>query len=150
MKQSTLSFQPITADAAQQQRKSVAEQWVREHPDSGCDCGDAPPTQRGPGRPRIKRTLNLEQAAGEQPAAQKPRTGKYTNWFSSPYISDAVRATNYFVSRVAFRAPEQKQKCLRVPQTQRSLKFMTRMALCPGVGGKNRTRFSAVTGLPSY
>jgi hypothetical protein len=92
MKQSTLSFQPITADAAQQQRKSVAEQWAREHPDSGCERGDAPPTQRGPGRPRIKRPLNLEQAAGEQPTAQKPRTGKYTNWFSSPYISDVLRA----------------------------------------------------------
>jgi hypothetical protein len=72
MKQSTLSFQPITADAAQQQRKSIAEQWVREHPDrvvSAAMHRSARPRQAG--RPRIKRPLNLEQEAAEQPTVQK-------------------------------------------------------------------------------
>jgi|LNAP01.1.fsa_nt_gb predicted nucleic acid-binding Zn-ribbon protein len=96
MQQTKLGFASITAEAAQHQRVALAEQWEREHPPQAATAAAAAPLKRGPGRPR-KRVLPAADAE-DVPAAQKPRTGSYTNWFGSPYIHDilqALRKHNY-------------------------------------------------------
>src|SRR4051812_25406194 len=92
MQQSKLSFTRISAESAQQQRVAVAEEWKRSHPAEASAAAAAEPlAKRGPGRPPKKRDLAAADAAAPQPAAhKKPRTGNYTNWFSSPYINDVL------------------------------------------------------------
>jgi hypothetical protein len=89
MKQSKLSFTRITADDAHQQHARIALQWSTDHP-AAAEVSAEP--KRGPGRPPKKRELALEQAAAEQAPSQKPRTGEYTTWFSSPYLLDVLKA----------------------------------------------------------
>ena len=88
MQQRKLSFQRISADDAQQQRALVALQWEKDHPAAAAVPAEP---KRGPGRPPKKRELALEQAAAEQKPSQKPRTGEYTTWFSSPYLLDVLK-----------------------------------------------------------
>lgn len=87
----TQLLQRITADDARVQRTSIAQKFELEHP--AAVAALQPERKRGPGRPRTKRTLVLEQAAAaDEPLQQKLRTGSYTNWFSSPYIADIMQA----------------------------------------------------------
>jgi hypothetical protein len=91
MQQSKLSFAPITAAAAAEQRTSLALKWLEEHPPEAASTTTVQP-KRGPGRPAKKRGLSLEQAAAIKPAEKKARTGKYTNWFSTVFIADIMQA----------------------------------------------------------
>ena len=94
----TSLFKRIAADEVIIQRQGIAETFQREHPPAAAAAVAAPISKPGPGRPCKKRELALEQA-DEQPA-NKPRTGHYTNWFGSPYITDimqALRKHNYSI-----------------------------------------------------
>lgn len=105
MQQSKLTFQRLTAADAQQQRASIAQKWEEEHPPGAAATAPAPP-KRGPGRPRQKRELDLDAAAAIEKPPQKPRTGSYTNWFSSPYINDVLQAlrVHHFSAKLAVAA----------------------------------------------
>jgi len=83
----TSLFKRIAADEVITQRQGIADTFQREHPPAAAAAAISKP---GPGRPCKKRELALEQA-DERPA-NKPRTCHYTNWFSSPYITDIMQA----------------------------------------------------------
>ena len=96
--QRPLSFSKITAHEAQQQRKRIAQELATALA-SVPPPAPAPP-KRTVGRPKRERTLAEAAAAAaaaapekadseEQPAAKR---GKYTNWFTSPYLNDVLRA----------------------------------------------------------
>jgi DDE superfamily endonuclease len=105
MQQSQLSFEAITAHDAAMQRIHCAQRYAEAHP----SCGVLPslPPKRPVGRPPCKRSVNLvvlptptaghgeekEEDGGERVSgARKKSRGQYTNWFSSPYISDILAA----------------------------------------------------------
>lgn len=97
--QRPLSFRKITAHEAQQQRERIAQELATALA-SVPPPAPAPP-RRTVGRPKRERTLAEAAAAAaaaaapekadseEQPAAKR---GKYTNWFTSPYLNDVLRA----------------------------------------------------------
>jgi hypothetical protein len=95
--QRPLSFRKITAHEAQQQRERIAQELATALA-SVPPPAPAPP-KRTVGRPKRERTLAETAAAAaaapekadseEQPAAKR---GKYTNWFTSPYLNDVLRA----------------------------------------------------------
>jgi hypothetical protein len=88
MQQSKLSFARVTADDAASQRAHIAALHAREHPAAAA----VPAVKRGPGRPK-KRSLELLPASEAAPAAAQPAAKRaHTNWFSSPYIRDILRA----------------------------------------------------------
>lgn len=99
MKQSTLSFRTITAAEAAIQRDTIARQFLVDHPPPP----PPPPPQvpRGPGRPRSATTVLAAAAAAEaarnesdhesEESEKKKARGKYTDWFTSPYINDILQ-----------------------------------------------------------
>jgi hypothetical protein len=104
MRQSQLSFGTITAHDAAMQRIHCAQRYAEEHP----SCGSLLPIppKRPVGRPPLKRAVNLvqlpaaaalreekEEDGGERVSGARKRSrGPYTNWFSSPYITDILAA----------------------------------------------------------
>lgn len=100
MHQSKLSFGTITAHDAAMQRNLCAQKYAELH--SSCVPLLPVPSKRPVGRPPLKRPLKLSvsqsiqlsadsEEKAEDGARKKPR-GSYTNWFSSPYITDILAA----------------------------------------------------------
>lgn len=98
MQQGKLNFQRITADEAAQQRERIAQAHATEHPPRP---PQPLPERRAPGRPRLKRPLELAaiessntEPTGSSAAAETEQDNKrsYTSWFSSPYINDVLSA----------------------------------------------------------
>ena len=95
MQQPKLPFQRISVDDAHKQRVSIAVKFEEERVAAAAAAPPAavaePMAKRGPGRPPKKRELADPAAAAQPQPAQKPRTGVYTSWFSSPYINDVLQ-----------------------------------------------------------
>jgi hypothetical protein len=117
MSQPMLSFQRISADDAQKQRDSIAVKFEEERLAAAAAAAPvvAPQPKLRPGRPPKKREL----VNADIPPPQKPRTGGYTNWFSSPYINDvlqALRLNDYIAKRAVAalkrNAPDQRYERL--------------------------------------
>ena len=89
----TTLFSRITADDAAERCK-IAVKWEEEHPPAAAAGAAAALPKRGPGRPPKKREIAAvdDTDAAVQPRAQKPRTGVYTNWFSSPHLLDILQS----------------------------------------------------------
>lgn len=84
-------FQPVDLAAHRQQVQQVAQQ-LKERPPPRAP---TPPLVRSVGRPRNKRSAeDVLAAAAAAEALQLPdsKRGKYTRWFSSPYINDIIAA----------------------------------------------------------
>ena len=95
MQQPKLPFQRISVDDAHKQRVSIAVKFEEERVAAAAAAPPAavaePMAKRGPGCPPKKRELADPAAAAQPQPAQKPRTGVYTSWFSSPYINDVLQ-----------------------------------------------------------
>lgn len=95
MKQSRLSFTTVTAAEAAVQRATTAQRFILEHPPLPIPPPTPPP--RRPGRPRSATTVLAAAAAALGPADEpeesekKKARGKYTDWFTSPYINDILQ-----------------------------------------------------------
>lgn len=86
LQQARLAFQPISAAAAAEQRCAMAEAHRREHPHVVPVAAAEP--KRGPGRPPLKRPLQL----GSNTGADAPDSKRaYRYWFDSPYMNDILR-----------------------------------------------------------
>jgi len=95
MQQPALSFQRISADDAHKQLNSIAAKFEEELSTAAAAASSIPVVpKRGPGRPPKKRELAL--IAPPEPPAQKPRTGEYTNWFSSPHIQQMLHTLEVY------------------------------------------------------
>jgi hypothetical protein len=84
-------FARVDKAAWREQQLQTAEQ-LKEHPPP---CAPTPPPKRGVGRPKLKRpAAEVRAAAAAADALELPTTkrGKYTRWFSSPYINDIIHA----------------------------------------------------------
>jgi hypothetical protein len=84
-------FQPVDLAAHRQQIRQIAEH-LKEHPPARAS---SPQPKRGVGRPKLKRpAAEVMAAAAAADALQLPdhKRGKYTRWFSSPYINDIIAA----------------------------------------------------------
>ena len=93
MQQPTLSFDRITTDAWRRQVEQTAAAV-----NAAAAALPPPPTKRHVGRPKRALQANhiLTAAAAafeseEQPSKMQRTRGKYTDWFSSPYIHDILR-----------------------------------------------------------
>ena len=97
--QRPLSFVPITADEWRTQVTHTAAAFT-----STIATRTPPPPKRPVGRPKRMLDANAVLAAAaaaaaaasstpeEQPAKKQKTRGQYTDWFSSPYIHDIIRA----------------------------------------------------------